>query len=267
MPNYYVENADKWKALANIDYFTHFVKAWIPFNAWYRNSYPLLDNDAEIISTIKTESNRLKNRLISLIEGPDEDNESRKFRSYLSDLHYQLERTYIDCMGGHISFLNLVVDKNSKTREEFKYRYFTYKVDIDPGNRKKITTTVLDSAVSPSVERYSITQNNGYNFSEIESDGAYGRLSAEVKMKLKSCYMEVNPRKPVSLLAGETDECIKVGSYRFVNDPNLIARSVITVIYNLRNSLFHGQIVPDKETQKIYEPAYHILSMLVEGLG
>lgn len=192
------------------------------------------------------------------------DNESRKFRSYLSDLHYQLERTYIDCVDGHISFLNLVVDRNNETREEFKYRNFTYRVEIDPGNRKKIKATILDSS---SVERYSITQDNGYNFSEIESDGAYGRLSAEVKTKLKSCYMEVNPRKPVSLLAGETGECIKVGSYRFVNDPNLVARSVITVIYNLRNSLFHGQIVPDKETQKVYEPAYHILSMLVEGLS
>ena len=79
--------------------------------------------------------------------------------------------------------------------------------------------------------------------------------------------MEVNPRKPVSLLAGETGECIKIGSYRFVNDLNLIARSVITVIYNLHNSLFHGQIVTDKETQRVYEPAYHILSMLVEGLS
>lgn len=33
MPNYYVENAEKWKALSNIDYFTHFVEAWITSNA------------------------------------------------------------------------------------------------------------------------------------------------------------------------------------------------------------------------------------------
>ena len=191
MPNYYVENADKWKSLANIDYFTHFVKAWIPFNAWYRNSYPMLESDAEIINLIKTESNRLKNRLISLVGGPEEDNESRRFRSYLSDLHYELERKYIDCVDGRISFLNLVVDKNSHTTEEFKYRKFTYKVEININNRKRITTTVLNNS---GTEKYSIIQNNGYDFSEIERDETYGRLSNEVKMKLKS--LGCKPRTP-----------------------------------------------------------------------
>ena len=92
-------------------------------------------------------------------------------------------------------------------------------------------------------------------------------MSRERKTKLKRCYQEINPRKPVTLLTNDVGHCIKIGSYHFVNNADLIAKGVITVIYNLRNALFHGQIVPDRETQKVYEPAYHILSMLVEGLG
>ena len=45
MPSTYTENADKWKSLADIDYFTHFVKAWIPFNAWYKTYYPTLSTN------------------------------------------------------------------------------------------------------------------------------------------------------------------------------------------------------------------------------
>ena len=38
--NNYTENAEKWKVLADIDYITQFVKAWIAFNAWYKNYFP-----------------------------------------------------------------------------------------------------------------------------------------------------------------------------------------------------------------------------------
>ena len=53
----------------------------------------------------------------------------------------------------------------------------------------------------------------------------------------------------------------------FKNDLELIAKATITVIYNLRNSLFHGQLVPNRNTQLVYEPAYHILRMLVTSLS
>ncbi len=66
--------------------------------------------------------------------------------------------------------------------------------------------------------------------------------------------------------AGKMDT-LKIGNYNFVNDSELIAKAIITIIYNLRNSLFHGQLVPDRNTQLVYEPAYHILRMLVLSLS
>lgn len=264
MTNYYVENAEKWKALASIDYFTHFVKAWIPFNAWYRNCYPSLRTDWEIMQEVKTSSNSFKDKLVSLIQNPAEDNESRIFKAQLHQLHYQLDRKYIYNSQERITFTNIVVENNTKTTEEIQYRGFTYRVEVDINNRNNINALVLDRHLTT---RLSIIQQNGYNLVEIENHSGYQRLSAEQKTKLISCYQEINPRKPVTMLTSDTDNCIDVGSYHFVNDAALIAKAVITVIYNLRNALFHGQIVPDRETQKVYQPAYQILAILVEALS
>lgn len=246
MPGY-VENAEKWKAICRIDYFTYFITAWIAFNAWYKNFYPGIDTDAEIIKKIKTETNRVRNKIIALVEGPDTDNESRKFKGHLSDLHNQLERVRIENDATRITFLELVVDRNTKTTETKTYRGFTYKVEIDPANRKKITCTIIDATTT---QRFFKVQNDGYNFAEIETEGTYSTLSTEKKSILRECYKEVNPKKPLCLLVEPGKPNIKIGSYQFVNDSDLIARAVITVIYNLRNALFHGEIVPEKETQK-----------------
>ena len=262
MPNYYIENAEAWKAISNIDYFTYFVKAWIPFNAWYRNSYPALESDAEIMQQIKTQPNSFKNRIISLLQNTDSD--SIVFKENLSHLHYQLERNYIYNRGVRISFENIVVEENPVTTGTRTYRGFSYNVEIDAGNKRKFTSKIIDIK---SVIRLDISQNNGYNWDEIANHSQYKALPPECNRILKACYEEVNPRKAVSLLATGPRESIKVGNYNFVNDLELIAKAVITVIYTLRNSLFHGQLVPDRNTQLVYEPAYHMLRMLVMSLN
>lgn len=264
MQNYYVENAEAWKALSNIDYFTYFVKAWIPFNAWYRNNYPALESDAEIMQQMKTQHNSFRNRIVSLIENPETINESKVFKANLAELHYQLERNYIYNRGVRISFTNIIVEENPQTIETRIYRGFSYKVEIDGGNKKKVTATIIDGK---SVSRLNISQYNGYNLDEIINDAQYKALPPECKRILKDCYDEVNPKKPIGLLTTDAENSIKIGNYHFVNDSELIAKAIITIIYNLRNSLFHGQLVPDRKTQLVYEPAYHILRMLVMSLS
>ena len=264
MPNYYVGNADAWKALSNIDYFTHFVKAWIPFNAWYRNSYPALESDAAIMQQIKTQYNSCRNRIISLIENPETDNDSKIFKTYLGELHYQLERNHIHNRGERISFTNIVVEDNPHLVQTRTRRRFEYKVEIDAGNRKRIVSTIFDRS---SVCRLNVSQNEGYKLDEILNDAQYKVLPPECQSLLKACYEEVNPRKAIGLLTADTSNSIKMGNYHFINDSELICKALITVIYYLRNALFHGQLVPDNNTHLVYEPAYHILRMLVMSLS
>ncbi|MBC8334314.1 MAG: hypothetical protein ISR59_10850 [Anaerolineales bacterium] len=73
--------------------------------------------------------------------------------------------------------------------------------------------------------------------------------------------------KPINLLVGTRDtEFFEAGAYRFVNDAETLAKGVIEVLYLLRNSLFHGEIVPNNDAQHIYAAAYHILHELVQAL-
>ena len=264
MTNYYVENAEIWKSLSNIDYFTYFVKAWIPFNAWYRNNYPALESDAEIMQQIKTQHNSFRNRIISLIENPETYNESKVFKANLAELHYQLERNHVYSRGIRISFTSIMVEENPQIIATRDYRRFSYKVEIDAGNKKRVTATIIDGK---SVSRLNINQNNGHNIDEIINDSQYTILPPECQRILKDCYEEINPRKAIGLLSTDTSDSIEIGNYHFVNNLELIAKAIITVIYSLRNSLFHGQLVPNRDTQLVYEPAYHMLRMLVMSLS
>lgn len=45
-----------------------------------------------------------------------------------------------------------------------------------------------------------------------------------------------------------------------------IYKATLEIIYNLRNALFHGEIAPDKDTNKVYEAAYRVMRQLVIGL-
>lgn len=63
----YTQNSEEWKALSSIDYFTHFVKAWIPLSAWYKNYFPSCSTDRQAIDFIKSHPNRLKDKLVSLL--------------------------------------------------------------------------------------------------------------------------------------------------------------------------------------------------------
>ncbi len=261
MPNVYMENAEKWRLLADVDYITQFIKAWIAFNAWYKNNYPELKTDRKAIEEIKREPNRFKDRMETLINGSD--NNSKIFKNEISNLHYQLERVIIRNNGKKISFENILIETNPKNQERFTRNRITYEVIRDPNNQKLITSKVIDSNGN---EKLLIEQNNGYDLEELRSNPQYQRLTPPQKNNLESCYKEINPKKTITLIARADEPNIDIGLYHFIDDTDKICKGIIEVLYMMRNSLFHGEIIPNRETNKVYEPAYHILYKLVESL-
>lgn len=258
MSTLYTENSEKWRALADVDYFTLFVKAWIPFNAWYKNYYPNLGSDREAINVIKSTSNTVRNKLISLLAGSDTD--SVAFHSYIAKLHSELDRKYIfNKYNERVCFESIVAEQNPKSIEEFERNKFHYKVERRPG---RIELTIISNGVT----RFSHIQVNGYSLDEIKTQTLFINLSTAQKANLEACYKEINPRKPTNLLTLDNHNCIKVGSIKFINDNIMLCKGIFEILYELRNSLFHGKIIPDKETSRVYEPAYHILHTLVQTL-
>jgi hypothetical protein len=83
---------------------------------------------------------------------------------------------------------------------------------------------------------------------------------------LEQKFRDANPFKPINLLSGDPTNCIQVGQYNLIKEPITIFKGVLEMLYNLRNVLFHGQIIPNRDTNTVYEPAYKVLKMIVEGL-
>lgn len=259
MPNLYIENSEKWKPLASIDYFTQFVKAWIPFNAWYKNCYPDIRTDKQAIKEIKSNPNKFRNKLISLLN--DRGNDGAAFKSRIAELHLELERKHIFNKDERISFEKIVIEENPNNQHDFQHKTLTYKVE-----RRTQQQIQIDIVKNNGTVKFSYTQNSRFDIDDLISHQEFIRLSTTQQNNLKACYEEINPSKPINLLSNDINNCIQMGNLHFINDSDKLCKGVIEILYKLRNVLFHGEIIPDSDTNKVYEPVYQILYILIQAL-
>lgn len=193
MASLYTENSEKWKSLASIDYFTQFVKAWIPFNAWYKNYYPDLKNDRQAIDIIKSNPNKFRNRLISLLN--DTSNEGVFLKNRISELHLELERQHIFNRNNRISCESIVIETNLKTNNFFTQNRLTYKVERSiPNRNKEIDIYIIQNNGN---NKFSCTQLNGFDLDDLICNSDYLKLPEIQKSNLRACYEEINPSKPI----------------------------------------------------------------------
>ena len=274
MTSLYTENSEKWKSLASIDYFTQFVKAWIPFNAWYKNYYTGIKTDREAINEIKKNS-KFRNKLISLLK--DNSNDGIVFRSYIARLHWELERKHLFNKSDRITFERISIESNSKKTHVWTYSSITYKVEreISEKPKKEIQICVIGKKGQ---NCFNYAQIDGFSLDDLTSHQDFLKLSRTQRETLKICYEEINPSKPINLLIQDPElikragdpkakrEWIKIENFLFINDEDKICKGIIEVLYKLRNVLFHGEIIPDNDTNKVYEPAYQILYALIQAL-
>ncbi|MCF3604434.1 hypothetical protein L2E69_02205 [Planktothrix agardhii 1806] len=264
MSSLYTENSEKWKSLASIDYFTQFVKAWIAFNAWYKNYYPQLHTDRKVIDEIKVNPNNFRNKLVSLLT--NEGYEGFAFKSRIAELHLELEQKHIYNKGERITFEKIKIEENPQKQNNLTLKGITYKVEKNIPNRpsKEVNIYVIGKSGS---EKFSYTQVDGYNLDDLISNNDFcKKLNSLQKDNLRACYEVINPAKSVNLLTHYSDNCIQMGNLHFIKDTDKICKGIIEILYKLRNVLFHGEIVPDSATNKVYEPAYHILYTLIQAL-
>lgn len=263
MPILYTENSEKWKSIASIDYFTQFVKAWIPFNAWYKNYYPNLSTDRQAIDEIKANPNNFRNKLVSLLK--DQDNDGLSFKSRISELYLELERKHVLNKGERITFEEIVIERNLTEQSNFKRNHCIYKVlrNIKKRPQKEVDIFVIGKNGDT---KLSYTQTNGFDLNDLMMHPDFLKLSPSQQRNIRACYEEINPSKPINLLSHDLNDCIQMGSLHFINDPYCLCKGIIEVLYKLRNALFHGEIIPDSDTNKVYEPAYQILYALIQAL-
>lgn len=267
-------NLIAWKNLIEIDYYTYFVKAWITFNSWYRINYKSLESDRACINEIKENSNPFRDRILYLIKTND-DNLGMK--DYIGRLHREIEEHSIfqKDINKNLSFSNIATKNKSIPKKiDESYRGYKYYLENDKGLQ------VLIQNIKTKKTIFSV-KFSGYDIEKLNEDLTNNKdITENQKNRLISYFEEFNPIKEISLLKKDPNNndvekdnkdkiapnYLKFEKYFFIKETEDITSGVIEIIYRLRNALFHGEVIPDKRHMKIYENAYHVLKIALEGL-
>jgi hypothetical protein len=281
--NNFTGNVHTWLMLAElkIDYYTQFIKAWLPFNAWYVINYhsDTLNNDRMIIDEIKKVSNPFRDRIINLLIG--NDSKSNDFRHCIGQLHFELEAHSIPNQDSRISFQSITIFKNTKTQSIHQFRKLHYKVTYDtklPKSVKRLKCEIFDS--SKSMINIYLDEFNDWSKEDLFDSSNYQLLSEERKEQLRLGFEEVNPFKPVNIIVkplvhkstgiySKPSKCLIIDQDKnlyLIDDIELVAKAIIEILYRLRCALFHGELNPTETNQVIYERAYQILKILIQEL-
>lgn len=256
-----IENVNRWIEQVGIDYYTQFIKAWIPFNAWYNVNYPLIDSDRAILNEIKRSTNSFFDGIVSLIKSTSP--EGVLFKGYISDLHKSLQDCSIRNGQTVISFESIIIEKNPDNQVNYDYRGVNYYIKRTDNGR----SCSFNIAITRSGTNLFTLNQSKFDFTEVEGIRSYASLSEERKKILKANYLLLNPYKPTNLLSTpSTDSYIEIGSYKFINNINVIAKGLVEILYLLRCSLFHGELVPNEQSKNVYKYSFEILCMLLDKI-
>lgn len=271
------ENIKLWIEQSNIDYIGHFIKAWIPFNAWYNNNYPTLKTDREKISTIKSQSNSVRNGINAYMESDSQ--EGQEFRSYISALYYQLQQTQIDSRDGRIWFDSALKDKNPNNeinnRDIGQNRFYLKRTDGETlGEVLEIKVVLKKKSDGSTIYLYT---HSAYDIFHLQSHAGFQALSISRQEHIRILFLELEPIKTDTVLQTNKVEsprnyyqCDSYTLRRDTSNPNCysihICKALLEILYQLRNVLFHGELVPNSGAQKVYKEAYHILKMILDKI-
>lgn len=269
MPNHFTAHKAEWKQLADIDYFSMFVKAYIPFNAWMNVSFSGLSTDRMKINEIKRNSNPFRDKIQSLLRSTSQD--GVKFKGLIGELHSALEENYINNQDRRLTFTEITLERNHNYKSECEFRGIKYHVHCGDSNGKTTETVVSikrrnnNTLISFTLPEYE------YNFHVIESRPEIASLNQEKREKIMGCYREVAPLTKCSLLQNAPHEepyqnYFSCGSFKFINNEEIISKGLIEILYNLRNALLHGEIIPNQGTNEVYRGAYHLMRILIDVL-
>ncbi len=270
MPNL-KDNLKQWRDSARIDWFSQFIKAWIPFNAWMTDTFGDL-SDRELLDHVKSGSNVVYNRIVPILtwkqaqargtqgSWQDSTQESEEFRLRIEQLHRLLQSCVVEGRKGRVSFETVDIGNNAHKDEQLTKWKRNFRVQRDQPNKGEAILTMTDTK---SVIEYTLVQPN-HDRRLLEDDVTFQKLELGHRTTFLSMHGTIAPRKIVSILAPHgSPDVLKFGSTDFIQDPAKVFSALVEVIYNLRNALFHGSITPNEQHNEIYEPAYHIVMRFV----
>ena len=274
----------KWIEKSEPDFYTLFIKAWIPYNSWYMHNFydedasPKRTTDKDIIGYIKNNSNVYKDKIITLLR--NNNDESNNFRLLLSSLYYQLENTPIPNVNERISFNSICISDNSNSNGPLTISESDFSVtgkkDISlPRTSARWIFEVIDNRTTKTISRISLIK---CSLTELRSNSDFNSLANKYKTSVEKCLNEIDPNKKISVMIPpdrrrgrfvEPQHSICIDSNKnlyFTDNLEDVSKSVIQILYELRCKLFHGEIEPSDANSGVFEQAFYIQRVLIKAL-
>ena len=275
MPSLHLQNWIRW---SSPDYYTMFVKSWIPFNAWsmdsfYDESIPR-KTDRHIIDFIKENPNKFRNKIINLLghNGVEAD----LFFSHLEGLDRELESHTLENRGERVSFSNIRLSSNPISVKNIEYGVYKYKCERITGQTPSWKCQIMKKSDSSTICQFSLPR---WNLNDFNNNSDFLALTSETqKYQLERCFKCIDPRPvakvvlPVISKKGKEiapPKCIVICESRkrfFTDDKVLISKALIEILYSLRCMMFHGSLDPTEANQGVYEHALYIMNILIKEL-
>ena len=270
------ENINRWIEQSDIDYIGHYIKAWIPFNAWYNNTFQTLNTDREKINEIKNNPNTIRNATNTMMEG--DSALSMEFKSHVASLIFHTGELNIHGRDGIINFENIIKIKNAinQKNEDFGLnKYFVRRTDGSlMGQVTQVQINVNKKSNNSSVFNYVHTE---YDLEHLQNFPAYQVLSSQIKTQIRIYFQELKPFSTESIIEMNLNDTpknyYKCDNFNLRRDlsnsscyAQLIVKALIEILYQLRNVVFHGELVPNRDAQKVYAASFHVLKIILEKI-
>lgn len=273
-------HVEDWLKRAEADYFMMFVKQWIPFNAWFMDFYQQANgttpNDRQAINYIKANGNVFRNKIVNMLNGHDARMDD--FFFHLAHLHKELQSHPIFNRGNRVGLSNTHIADNTITSNVFDFGHNTYKCEKVnlAGGGVQWNCIIMKKASHATLNQFSLPK---WDLAVFEAHPDFLAIDDETKKaKLRSCFMEINPKKPTDIIlpmrmrAGSelpplNSIAINTNMKIYViNDAEKVSQVLIELFYILRCIIFHGVLEPKVAYYGIYEHAYHMMRILNEEL-
>lgn len=268
----------EWVKRAEPDYYTLFIQSWIPYNAWYNLEFASIagKTDSACIAYICDNPNAYKNKIKFLLETDTE--EGILFRRDVAKLHHALLSHHIPEAGNTLNFSTMRQGNIAQMIREEDFYKNHYKVErIITGNHTEYDIRVED--IRTHLARYTFHVRHNQNFTNVETDPDYLRLTPRMQSKIREYFMSVNPQAPYDIVippirrGGDLvppPNCLVIDAKTnvyFVNDKDKIAQILTRLIYKLRCELFHGSVNPTDSNQEVFEYLFKVQSRLIKELA
>ena len=265
------DNLKQWRDSARIDWFSQFIKAWIPFNAWMTDTYGDL-SDRDLLDQVKRGSNVVYNRIVPILTWSqaqakgaqpgwqDLSQEAEEFRLCIDQLNRLLQSCVVEGRKGRVSFETVDIGHNAHADEQMKKLKRNFCARRDHPSKGQV---LLEMSATKTRAGFNLIQPT-HDRRALEDEPLFQGLKVEYRTIFLSMHDSIAPRKVISVLAPhDSQNVLRLGGTNFIQDPEKLFSALVDVIYNLRNALFHGSITPNEQHNEIYEPAYHIVMRFV----